>query len=80
VSPKRGELAIYALSDKLVRLTPATRTVSELSTALETVGKFPVGRTPLFEYGVVREQREVDVVWRGKPRGEIVGGTRVVVH
>lgn len=191
-------LAIYAFSDKLVRLAGATRTASELRAALDIVRKFPAGKTPLFEYitatmremaasgrnalrilvvfsdgestrpgddwldagavetakelgvaiypvllsrpgaaavmeqqivsvrkfmdlakatggeaavtleneevlprvlrsvasrvqfeyvvgyvppaGVMRKQHEVQVVWRGKARGEIVGGTRVVVH
>ena len=195
---ENASLAIYAFSDKLVRLAPATRTASELSAALETVGRFPAGKTPLFEYiaatlremsaggrdalrilvvfsdgestrpgdewldqqaagaakelgiaiypvllsrpgaaavmerqivsvqkfmdlakstggeatvtleneevlprvlravasrvqfeyvvgyvppaGMMRKQHEVQVVWRGKPRGEIVGGTRVLVH
>jgi VWFA-related protein len=45
-----ASLAIYAFSDKLVRLSGATRTPSELNAALETVGKFPAGKTPLFEY------------------------------
>jgi hypothetical protein len=30
--------------------------------------------------GTMRQQHEVQVVWRVKPRGEIVGGTRVLVH
>ena len=195
---ENASLAIYAFSDKLVRLTGATRTAAELNQALETVGRFPAGKTPLFEYmtatiremtagghdalrilvvfsdgestrtgdesrdteaaaaarelgvavypvllsrpgaaatmerqivsvqkfvdlarstggestvtldgeevlprvlravasrvqfeyvagyhppaGVMRKQHEVEVVWRVKPRGEIVGGTRVVVH
>jgi len=47
---ENASLAIYAFSDKLVRLTGATRTPAELSAALETVGKFPAGKTPLFEY------------------------------
>jgi VWFA-related protein len=45
-----ASLAIYAFSDKLVRLTGATRTAADLSAALETVSKFPAGKTPLFEY------------------------------
>jgi hypothetical protein len=30
--------------------------------------------------GVMRRQHEVQVVWRAKSRGEILGGSRVVVH
>jgi hypothetical protein len=30
--------------------------------------------------GTMRRQHEVQVVWRTKPRGEIVGGARVLVH
>jgi hypothetical protein len=30
--------------------------------------------------GTMRQQHDVQVVWRTKPRGEIVGGTRVLVH
>ena len=42
-----ASLAVYAFSDKLVRLTAATRTPSELKAALETVGQFPAGKTPV---------------------------------
>src|SRR5947208_16772097 len=47
---ENASLAIYAFSDKLVRLAAATRTAADLRAALETVGKFPAGKTPLFEY------------------------------
>ena len=47
---ENASLAIYAFSDKLVRLTGATRTADELRAALETVALFPAGKTPLFEY------------------------------
>src|SRR5262249_54114553 len=55
---ENASLAIYAFSDKLVRLTGATRTTAELNAALETVGKFPAGKTPLFEY-ITATMREV---------------------
>jgi len=57
---ENASLAIYAFSDKLVRLTGATRTQAELSAALETVGKFPAGKTPLFEY-ITATMREMAV-------------------
>jgi VWFA-related protein len=53
-----ASLAVFAFSDKLVRLTGATRTPSELNAALETVGKFPAGKTPLFEY-IIATMREM---------------------
>lgn len=55
---ENATLAIYAFSDKLVRLTGATRTPAELNAALETVGKFPAGKTPLFEY-IIATMREM---------------------
>jgi VWFA-related protein len=45
-----ASLAIYAFSDRLVRMTGATRTAQDLKAAIETVALFPAGKTPLFEY------------------------------
>src|SRR5689334_25364571 len=38
---ENASLAIYAFSDKLVRLADTTLTMAELNKALEVVGKFP---------------------------------------
>jgi VWFA-related protein len=55
---ENASLAIYAFSDKLVRLTGLTRTSAELNAALETVAKFPAGKTPLFEY-IIETMRQM---------------------
>jgi von Willebrand factor type A domain len=55
---ENASLAIYAFSDKLVRLADTTRTMTELNKALEVVGKFPAGKTPLFEY-ITQTMREM---------------------
>ena len=64
---ENASLAIYAFSDKLVRLTPVTRSAQELNAALETVGKFPAGKTPLFEY-ITATVREMSTGERAAPR------------
>src|SRR5215471_11898170 len=55
---ENASLAIYAFSDKLVRLADTTRTMAELNKALEVVGTFPAGKTPLFEY-IAQTMREM---------------------
>jgi len=57
---ENASLAIYAFSDKLVRLTPATRTMTDLNKALAVVGQFPAGKTPLFEY-ITQTMREMTI-------------------
>jgi VWFA-related protein len=66
-----ASLAIYAFSDKLVRLTVLTRTTADLNAALETVSRFPAGKTPLFEY-IVATMREMAVTNRDARRILIV--------
>jgi VWFA-related protein len=60
---ENASLAIYAFSDKLVRLTGDTRTQADLAAALETVAKFPAGKTPLFEY-ITATMREMAAAGR----------------